>query len=147
VSEGIDETRWLLAVDNIIKSALEEYILDIELVNGLGAGDGNLEKKPDGGGLDNGADYLAIVDARALRVAPNNPSSLAARESAMRVELITKDSLAGNHVCMRWTRNQRPVAIVKVSLVLLYQSRPLEKVLKGLLSRRRDDNKGCHSHQ
>jgi hypothetical protein len=32
-SLGIDETRWLLAVDNLIKMSMKKCVFDIELMN------------------------------------------------------------------------------------------------------------------
>jgi hypothetical protein len=103
---GIDESRRLLAVDNLIESATEESILDIKLMDGPGAGDGDVEDKPNGGGLNDGAESLIVVDAGKLGEAVENPARLAPSQGAIIVELVTKDPLAGDHVGAGWARHE-----------------------------------------
>jgi hypothetical protein len=56
---GIDESWRVLAVDNFIKSAMEEGILDIKLTNMQRAGNGEVENEANGGGLDDGTESLS----------------------------------------------------------------------------------------
>jgi hypothetical protein len=49
---GVDESGRLLAVDNLVESAIEKGILDVKLTYGPRARDGDVEDKPNGGGLD-----------------------------------------------------------------------------------------------
>jgi hypothetical protein len=84
---------------------MKEDILDIKLSNRPGAGEGHLKNKEDGGMLDDRAERLIIINARALRVAPDNPLSLATNQSAIRVEFVAKNPLARYHVSTRQTRH------------------------------------------
>jgi hypothetical protein len=74
---GVDECGRLLAIDNLVESAIEKGILDVKLTDGLGARDGDVEDKPNGGGLDDGAESLVVVDAKKLGEATENPARLA----------------------------------------------------------------------
>jgi hypothetical protein len=139
----INKTRWLLAINHFLKVSMEKGILDVMLSDRLGARDGDLKNKSDGGGLDARAERLIIVDARALRVAPDNPASLPTSKSVIRVEFVAKNPLVGNHVSMRWTRHERPGAVVKKSLIFLCHGRPPWRVLKSLSGRCWDDIKRC----
>jgi hypothetical protein len=95
---GVDESGRLLAIDNLVESAIEKGILDVKLTDRPGAGDGDVEDKPNGGGLDDGAESLVVVDARTLGEATKNLACLAPGQGAIGVELVTKDPLAGDHV-------------------------------------------------
>jgi hypothetical protein len=92
-ARGINKPRGLLTVDHLIQGAMQERILHIKLPYGPGAGDGNVKNKTDRSRLDNRAERLLVVDAGALGVPTNDPSSLVARKGAIRVELLTKDPL------------------------------------------------------
>jgi hypothetical protein len=77
----IHKTRWLLAVDNLIKVAMEKSILDIKLTNRPGAGDGKVENQANHGRLGNWTKSLIIVNSGTLRESTNNPASFIARKS------------------------------------------------------------------
>jgi hypothetical protein len=135
--DGVDESGRLLAVDNLVKSAIKEGILDVKLMDGPGAGDGDVEDKPNGGGLDDGAESLVVVDAGMLGEAAENPACLASSQGAIGVELVTKDPLAGDHVGARRARHERLGAVVDEGLVLIGHSSAPERILKSLASRGR----------
>ena len=56
--------------------AMKKGILHIELVDRLGAGDGQAEDDPYGGRFDNRTEGLIVVDAVLLREPANNPPAL-----------------------------------------------------------------------
>jgi hypothetical protein len=132
----VNKTRGLLAIHHFLKIALEKD---------TGAGEGNLKNKADGGMLDNRVEWLIIVNCRALRIAPDNPSSLAASQSAIRVEFVAKNPLAHDHVSTRLMRHQSPGAIVQKSLMFLCHGCQLERILKSLARRWRSDIKRCRN--
>jgi hypothetical protein len=103
---------------------MEEVILDVELSNRPRSRDGDLKNKSDGGGLDDRAECLIVVDARALRVASDNPAGLPMGESAIRAELVAKDPLDGDYIRMWWTKHQRPGAVVAKNLMFLCHGLP-----------------------
>jgi hypothetical protein len=63
---SVDEARRLLTIDLLVKIAVEEGILDVELMNRPGSRDGDAEDDADRGGLDDGAEGLVEVDPRLL---------------------------------------------------------------------------------
>ena len=90
----VDEARWLLAVDHLVKITMEKGVLDVELVYRPCTRDGDAEDDADGGGLDDGAKCLVKVDARLLRKATNHPSSLVASKATIRCELMLEEPFA-----------------------------------------------------
>ena len=88
---GVDEARRLLTLDLLVKIAMEEGILDVELVERPGARYREAEDDADRGRLDDGAECLVKVDPRLLREAANHPSRLVAGEAAIRVEFVLED--------------------------------------------------------
>jgi hypothetical protein len=142
---GIDESGRLLAVDNLVESAIEEGILDVKLTDGLGAGDGDVEDKPNGGGLDDGAESLIVVDARTLGEAAENPARLAPSQGAVGVELVMKDPLVDDHVGAGRARHERPGVVVDKVLVLIGHSSAPDRILKSLASLGRHGVDSVHS--
>jgi hypothetical protein len=134
---GVDESGRLVAVDNLVESAIEEGILDVKLTDGPGAGDGDVEDKPNGGGLDDGAKSLVVVVAGTLGETAENPARLAPSQGAVGVELVMKDPLAGDHVGAGRLRHERPSAVVDEGLVLIGHSSAPERILNSLASRGR----------
>ena len=90
---GINKTRRLLAIDLLVKIAVEEGILDIKLVDRPRTGDRNGEDDADGGRFDNRAERLVEVDARLLGVATDHPPSLIPSQPSIRMEFMLEDPL------------------------------------------------------
>jgi hypothetical protein len=63
---GVDETGGLAAVDRLRQGAMEEGILDIELMDRLVPGEGEGEDGVNSGELDDRAEGLVIVHSRTL---------------------------------------------------------------------------------
>ena len=90
----VDEAMWLLTEDHLVKIAMKEGVLDIELVNLPSTGDGEAEDDADRGGLDDGAECLIKIHARLLREPTNNPSCLLASKSTVGGEFVLEDPLS-----------------------------------------------------
>ena len=87
---GIDEAGGLAAVNSLRQSAMEEGILDIELMDRPVAGEGEGEDSSNGGELDDGPEGLVVVHSGALCEAPKDPTGLVAVEGAVRGQLVAK---------------------------------------------------------
>ena len=88
---SVDEARRLLAVDLLVKIAMEKGILDVELVDGPRPRDGDAEDDADRGRLDDGAKRLVEIDPGLLREPADHPPSLVAGEATISVELVLED--------------------------------------------------------
>jgi hypothetical protein len=84
----VDEAGGLNTVDLLVKIAMEEGILDVQLVYGPRARGGDAEDDPDSGRLDDGTESLVKVNARLLRESTDNPSCLVASETTIRAKLV-----------------------------------------------------------
>jgi hypothetical protein len=144
---GVDESGRLLGIDNLVESAIEEGILDVKLMDGLGARDGDVEDKLNGGGLDDGAESLIVVNARMRGEVAENPAHLAPSQGAVGVELVMKDPLAGDHVGAGQARHERPGAVVDEGLVLIGHSSTPERILKSLARHGRYAVDGVHGRE
>jgi hypothetical protein len=102
----INKTGWLLTVDNFVKVAIEKGVLDIKLTDRPITRDNNVEDEANCFRLGKRIGSLVVVDAWALRVAADYPTSFATSKHAVRVELMTIDPLADDDVGTRWARNK-----------------------------------------
>ena len=68
----IGKPRWLPCVDRLVDEAVEEDVVDVELMHRPSSIRRECEDSADGGGLDNGAAGFAVVDAVALREATDH---------------------------------------------------------------------------
>ena len=101
----IDEARWLLAVDSLLKMSVKKRVLHVQLVDGPGTRSGDAENSPDGCQFDHLAERLVVVDAVLLGEAADDPACLVASESAIGVVLVLEDPLARYDVGTRRTWN------------------------------------------
>lgn len=116
---SVDETRWLDAVNCLGQGTMQEGILHIKLMNGPAAGDGEIEDGANCGWLDDGAEGLVEVNAGALRETAKYPASLVAVQTAIGMELMSKNPLAGDNVGAWWRRDKIPSAVGHQRRVLL----------------------------
>lgn len=79
----VNKAERLLAIHSFVKGAMEKGILDVQMVNRLGARGGKRENNPDGGRLDDGTKSLIKINIGLLRVAMNDPSCLVSRQRAI----------------------------------------------------------------
>jgi hypothetical protein len=86
----VDEAGGLAAVDSLRQSAVEEGILDVELMDRSAPGEGEGEDGTNSGELNDGAEGLVVVHFGALGEAPKDPTGLVAIEGAVRGKLVAK---------------------------------------------------------
>jgi hypothetical protein len=115
----VEKARRLLTVDCLVEMAVEEGVLHVQLLDRPGARDGDVENSPDGGWFDDWTEHLVVVDVVPLREPSNDPPGLMASQGAVSTELVLEDSLAGDDVGTRRSRNNTPGAIVDKRLVLI----------------------------
>lgn len=94
----IDESGRLLVVDSIIKSAIEESNVDVQLSDRPSTGDSNTKNDSYSRMFDNWAKCLIVVDERPLRVTTDNPTSFVAGQGAIRVELVFEHPFVGDNI-------------------------------------------------
>jgi len=90
----IDEARWLLAVDSLLKMSVKKRVLHVQLVNRPRVGSSDAQNSPNCRQFDNSAERLVVVDAVLLGEAADDPACLVASESAIGVVLVLEDPLA-----------------------------------------------------
>jgi hypothetical protein len=83
-TSGVNETGGLAVVDGLRQSAMEEDILDIELMYCPIPREGEGEDSSNDGELDDGVEGLIIVHSGALGKAPNDLTGLVAIEGPVR---------------------------------------------------------------
>ena len=115
----VDETGRLLAVDCLIQMAVKKGVLHVQLMYrpGAGARGGDAEDDPDGSRFDNRAERLVVVDVVLLQEATNDPSGFMASQRAVSMILMLEDSLAGDDIGTRRSRDETPGAIVHERVV------------------------------
>jgi hypothetical protein len=91
-------SQRLRAVDGLGECAIEEGILDIELVHGPTPGDRQSQHSPDGGTLDDGAEGLIVVHPGVLSEALEDSMSLVSIKRAIRLELVLENPLASDDI-------------------------------------------------
>jgi hypothetical protein len=102
----------------VSESAVEEGVLDVELVHGPTSGDNQSQHSLDGGRLDDRVEGLIVVHLGALSEASEDPMSLVLIKRAIRLELMLEDSIAGDDIGPKRLRNQVPRAVRQQDLVL-----------------------------
>jgi hypothetical protein len=122
---GVNKASRLRAVDGLGECAVEEGVLDVELVNGSIPGDRQSQHSPDGGRLDNGAEGLIVVHPGPLSELPEDPTSLVPVKRVVRLELVLEDPLASDDIGPRRLRNQVQRAVRQQGLVLLHSATPV----------------------
>jgi hypothetical protein len=114
---------WLQYTVSI--NAMEEGILDVELMDCPVPGEGKGEAGSNGGELNDGVEGLVVVHSRALGEALKDPTGLVAVEGAVRGQFVGKEPLAGDRVGAWWTRHQVPSVVGQQGRVLLHSATPV----------------------
>ena len=104
-------------MDEYVRDGHEER--DPVLVEGEG------ENGPNGGELDDGAKGLIVVNSGALDEAPKDPTGLVAIVGAIRVQLVVKNPLPGDHIGALSTWHQVPGVVGQQGRVLLHGPTPV----------------------
>jgi hypothetical protein len=101
---GVNEASGLRAVDGLGECAMEEGVLDVELVHGPAPGDRQSQHIPDDYRLDDGAEGLIVVHSGALSEPPKDPTSLVMVKRAICLELVLEDQNAGDDIGVLGTK-------------------------------------------
>jgi hypothetical protein len=109
---GVNEASGQRAVDGLGECAMEEGILDDELVHGPTPGDSQSQHSPDGDRLDDRTEGLIVVHLGTLSEAPEDPTSLLPIKRAICLELVLEDPFTGDDIGPGRPRNQVPRASV-----------------------------------
>lgn len=94
-----------------VGDAMEEGVVDIKLVYGPIALGGEGEHGAHRHWLHDRAVSFAVINARALREPPNDPSGLVSFEAAVFLEFVAEDPFATDDVGARWPRNELPCIV------------------------------------
>jgi hypothetical protein len=121
----VNEASRLRAVDGLGECAVEEGILDVELVHGPTPRNSQSQHGPDGGRLDDEAEGLVVVHPGALSEPLEDPTSLVTIKRAIRLELVLEDPLTGVDIGPRRPRNQVSRAVRQQGIVLLHSTTPM----------------------
>jgi hypothetical protein len=124
-ARGVHEPRRLTAVDGLSEGAMQEGVLDVELVNWPGPSKGQREHRADGGWLHNRAKGLIVVDSGALSEAPKDPASLVPLQGTIGPPLVRLDPLDDDDVCAGQTGHQIPRLVGDERRVLLHCPTPV----------------------
>lgn len=108
---GVDETSRLMAVDAFRQIAVQECILDVELMNRPASSRRKMQHRANGGWLDHRREGLMEVNPGSLREPADNPSCFASLERTIWVELVLEEPLAGDDIGMCWPWNECPCPI------------------------------------
>jgi hypothetical protein len=134
----VNEADGPRAVYGLRECAVEEVILDVELVHGPTPGHSQSQHSPYGGRLDDMAKGLVVVHPGALSESAEDPTSLVPFKRAIRLELVLEDQLVGDDIDPRRSRNQVSRAVRQQGLVLLLHSAMPVGVHKRSTDRGRD---------
>jgi hypothetical protein len=133
----VNKAGGLSVVDCLGKSAMQEGILDVELVNWPVSGESQAEDGADGGGLHNWTESLIEVNTRVLGEATENPARFVPIQGTIGPHLVLEDPLAGDDVGTRRARNESPSVVVDESLELIVHRRAPVWIVQGpTISRR-----------
>jgi hypothetical protein len=97
-TSGVNEVGGLAAVDSLRESAVEEGILDVELMDRQVPRAGEGEDDSNGDELDDEAEGLVVVHSGPLGETPKDPTGFVAVEGDVRGQLVAKEPLAGDQV-------------------------------------------------
>jgi hypothetical protein len=122
---GVNEVGRLRAVHCLRECAMEEGVLDVELVHGSTSGDSQSQHSSDGGSLNDGVDGLVVVHPEALSEPPEDPMSLEPVKRDIHLELVLEDSLANDDIVPRRPRNQVSHVVRQQGLILLHSATPV----------------------
>jgi hypothetical protein len=102
---GVTEASDLRVVDDLRECAMEEGILDAELLHEPTPGYSQSQHSSDGGRLDNGVEGLIIVHPKALSEPLKDPTCLVPVKTTILLELVLEDPIVGDNIDPRRSRN------------------------------------------
>jgi hypothetical protein len=138
------ESGGLSSEHRLCQGAMEEGILNVELVSWPLAGESQREHRADCGRLDDETGGFGKVNARTLGETTKDPTSLVAFQRTIDVKLVLEDPLARDSVGMSGARNQVPSLVLEKRCMLFLHSSPpigIDKgTMEGLQNRRQGRN-------
>jgi hypothetical protein len=102
----INKAYGLRAVHGFRQGAMKESVLNIELMNGPVSGVSQSEDSTNGGGLDDETGRLVVINTWALREVAEDPARFVSIKGAIGMELVPKNPLPGNNICLNWSLNK-----------------------------------------
>ena len=93
----INKPCWLLCVDRLVDEAMEEGVIDIELVHRPSPICCEREDSADGGEFDDGALGFSIVDTGVLCDALDDPARLVPIQCAIVLVFVAEDPLPAHN--------------------------------------------------
>ncbi|XP_044356780.1 uncharacterized protein [Triticum aestivum] len=127
----VDEACGLEAVHLLGERPMQERILDVQLVDGPPSRSSYGENSADGGWLDHRREGLAVVHARMLMKAADDPPRLVAFQRAVSAEFVLEDPFAYDQVGARRTWNQLPSTVGDERGVLFAHGREPVQIADG----------------
>jgi len=117
---GINKTCGLGAVDCLAEGAMQESILDVELMNRPILRESHGQNSANSCRLDDWAESLIIINTGALCEATKHRASLVSVERAVSMKLVMKNPLAGDDVGAEGTWNKVPPVVGEQGTILLF---------------------------
>jgi hypothetical protein len=94
----VNEADGLGVVDRFGEGAMDEGVLDVELIHRLAPVDGQSQHNSNDSGLYDRVESLIVVHPRALGEPLKDPTNLVSVQRAFCLELVLEDPLAGHHI-------------------------------------------------
>jgi hypothetical protein len=107
----VNEADGLRAVNRLRECAIEEGILNIELVHWPTPRDSQSQHSLDSGWLDDEVEGLIIVHSEAMSEPPEDPTDLVLVKGAIRLELVLEDPLVSDDIGLKRPTNQVPCVV------------------------------------
>jgi hypothetical protein len=108
----VDEADRLKTVDMLSQLAMQEHILDIELVHRSTSRGHQVEYVANRAWFNDRGESLVKVDPLSLLEATHNPTRLESLQCAIGIDLVFKEPLARNHIGTTRLRHQCPCLVV-----------------------------------
>jgi hypothetical protein len=134
----VNKANRLRVVDGLGECAVEEDVLDVELVHRPTPVESQSQHSPDDGRLDDRAKSLIVVHPGALSEPPLDPTSFVLVKRAICLEFVLEDPLASDDISPRRLRNQVPRVVRHQGLILFLHSAMLVGVRERATDRGRD---------
>jgi hypothetical protein len=117
---GVDEAGRLLAVHAFLELAVQERVLDFQLVDRTLTGCGDGEHSADRCGFHHRREGLIKINPRSLIEPANDPASFSPFQCAIRMEFVAVDPFSADDVRSRrsWYQCPRAIPLEGVKFIL-----------------------------
>ena len=127
----VDEARGLLTVDDPCERAIEEGVIDVELMNRPFIGERNDEDGAHGEWFHNQTERLLKINTGSLRDAAEDPTRLVSIQGAIGLQLVLKNLFTCNHISTSGTWNKVPHVISAQGCELVLHSEAPVVIIEG----------------